>query len=232
MKKNFKQFMIQEGVYDPGIFKAVFLAGGPGSGKTFVSQSAFAGVGLKFVNSDNIFTSYLKKHGLSLKMPENEKEMRNALRIRAKAKTQARQDMWVQGKLGLIIDGTGRDYVKISTQARFLKTIHGYDIHMIYINTSLDVALERNISRSKQGDRLVPEYILKKNWNTVHANIGKFQSLFAGNFHIIDNNKSEKELVTLTLKKAAALARRVMKAPHGWQARNWIQKELELKKKK
>jgi hypothetical protein len=26
--------IIVEGVYDPGIFKAIFLAGGPGSGKS------------------------------------------------------------------------------------------------------------------------------------------------------------------------------------------------------
>ena len=44
--------IITEGVYDPGIFKAFFLAGGPGSGKTFVTRSAFAGTGLKLVNSD------------------------------------------------------------------------------------------------------------------------------------------------------------------------------------
>ena len=36
---------LNEGVYDPGIFKAFFLAGGPGSGKTFVTRSAFAGTG-------------------------------------------------------------------------------------------------------------------------------------------------------------------------------------------
>ncbi len=27
---------LQEGVYDPNIFKAFFLAGGPGSGKSYV----------------------------------------------------------------------------------------------------------------------------------------------------------------------------------------------------
>ena len=48
---DFQQY-ISEGVYDPNIFKAFFLAGGPGSGKTFVTQSAFAGTGLKLVNSD------------------------------------------------------------------------------------------------------------------------------------------------------------------------------------
>ena len=36
--KSLKEEYLQEGVYDPGIFKAYFLAGGPGSGKTFVSK--------------------------------------------------------------------------------------------------------------------------------------------------------------------------------------------------
>ena len=39
--KGFKEQYLQEGVYDPGIFKAYFLAGGPGSGKSFVTKSAF-----------------------------------------------------------------------------------------------------------------------------------------------------------------------------------------------
>ena len=30
--KSLKEEYLQEGVYDPGIFKAYFLAGGPGSG--------------------------------------------------------------------------------------------------------------------------------------------------------------------------------------------------------
>ena len=32
---------INEGVNDPGILKAVFLAGGPGSGKTYVTRGLF-----------------------------------------------------------------------------------------------------------------------------------------------------------------------------------------------
>ena len=228
---KFKEFLIKEGVMDPGIFKAVFLAGGPGAGKSFVSKSAFAGTGLKFSNSDNIFTKYLSDAGLSLKMPENEKDMRDALRIRAKAKTATRADMWVKGRLGLVIDGTARDYLLISKQQRLLKFL-GYDTHMIFINTTLEVALERNRERGRKGDRTVPEYATKHSWNVVQSNMGKFQSLFgSSNFHIIDNNKSEKELVTLTLRKAAGMARSMMRRPHNFIAKQWINKELELRKR-
>ena len=65
---------LQEGVYDPNIFKAFFLAGGPGSGKSYVVRKTTGGTGLKVVNSDDAFESLLKKAGLSLKMPKSEEE--------------------------------------------------------------------------------------------------------------------------------------------------------------
>ena len=43
--RKFQQY-ITEGVYDPSIFKAFFLAGGPGSGKSWVSARALSGMGL------------------------------------------------------------------------------------------------------------------------------------------------------------------------------------------
>ena len=78
---------LSEGVYDPGIFKAFFLAGGPGSGKSFVTQSAFAGTGLKVVNSDTTFERNLKKANLSLSMPDEEEYFRNIVRAKAKMTT-------------------------------------------------------------------------------------------------------------------------------------------------
>jgi dephospho-CoA kinase len=46
---------LQEGVYDQNIFKAFFLAGGPGSGKSYVVRKTTGGTGLKTVNSDAAF---------------------------------------------------------------------------------------------------------------------------------------------------------------------------------
>ena len=225
--KSFKEQYLQEGVYDPGIFKAYFLAGGPGSGKTFVTTNAFAGLGLKLVNSDDILTRYLNKEGLSLKMPEKEKEKRDELRLKAKITTQNRLDLYIQGRLGCIMDGTARDYAKISTQQRLFKFL-GYQTIMMFINTSLDVALERNANRP----RSVPENIVKTNWNVVQSNMGKFQSLFqAKNFFIIDNSNSEKELVTTTLNRCARIVRRTMNSPHNFIAQQWIARQLRIKRR-
>ena len=176
--------ILAEGVYDPGIFKAFFLAGGPGSGKTFVTRSAFTGTGLKVVNSDTIFERGLKKASLSLKMPDEEEYFRNIVRQRAKATAGTMLDTYMEGRLGLVIDATGRDKNIIQRQHAMLTNI-GYDCYMIFVNTSLDVALERNKNRP----RSIPEYIVTNSWNGVQANIGQFQRIFSPNkMLIIDNN--------------------------------------------
>ena len=134
---------LQEGLYDPNIFKAFFLAGGPGSGKSYVVKKSTGGTGLKIVNSDDVFEKYLKQARLDFKMQAAQGKQRDALRTRAKEVTKKRKDNYLEGRLGLIIDGTGKDYGKISTQAAGLKQLD-YDTHMIFVNTSLEVALANN----------------------------------------------------------------------------------------
>ena len=220
--------ILREGVYDPGIFKAFFLAGGPGSGKTFVTRSAFAGTGLKLVNSDAAFERGLKKANLSLKMPDEEEYFRNIVRAKAKMTTATQLDTYVQGRLGLVIDATGRDINVINTQKRMLDQL-GYDSYMVFVNTSLDVALERNKNRP----RSIPEYIVTNSWNGVQRNIGQFQRIFSPNrMLIVDNNRSEKELVTLTLNTAAKFIRGQLRAtPQNLTAKQWIANELQAKKR-
>jgi len=220
--------ILREGVYDPGIFKAFFLAGGPGSGKTFVTRSAFGGTGLKLVNSDASFERGLKKAGLSLKMPDQEEYFRNIVRAKAKMTTATQLDTYMQGRLGLVIDATGRDLNVINTQKRLLDQI-GYDSYMIFVNTSLEVALERNQNRP----RSIPEYIVTNSWNGVQRNIGQFQRIFSPNrMLIVDNNRSEKELVTLTLNTAAKFIRGQLRVtPQNLTAKQWIANELQAKKR-
>ena len=220
--------ILAEGVYDPGIFKAFFLAGGPGSGKTFVTKSAFAGTGLKVVNSDTLFERGLKKANLSLKMPDEEEYFRNVVRQRAKTTSATMLDTYMEGRLGLVIDATGRDKNIIQRQHAMLTNI-GYDSYMIFVNTSLDVALERNRNRP----RSIPEYIVTNSWNGVQSNIGQFQRIFSPNkMLILDNNRSEKELVSQTLSQAAKFIRSQLRTkPDNYIAKQWITKELEAKKR-
>ena len=214
---------LQEGVYDPNILKAFFLAGGPGSGKSYVVKRTTGGLGMKILNSDDHFERLLKQAGLDSKMPPEEKQPRDVARDRAKEITKRQRDNYVDGRLGLIIDGTGKNYDKIAYQARELEGL-GYDTHMIFVNTSLDVALQRN----KERDRSVPEPIAVISWNAVQRNIGKFSNFFKGNFIIVDNNNKDDDMMQEVFKRVRALAKKKVRNQRGLQ---WIRGELEKRKR-
>ena len=213
---------LQEGLNDPNIFKAFFLAGGPGSGKSFVVRATTGGTGLQIINSDDAFERYLKNAGLSQKMPETEKEPRDVERKRAKRVTKARQEGYLEGRLGLIIDGTGKDYEKIAKQSNDLRQL-GYDTHMIFVNTSLDVALERNAKR----DRSVPEDIAVRSWKAVQSNIGKFSQHFRQNFIVVDNNDAnikDPQVFNEVFKQIKGLLKKKVKSPI---AKQWVMQQMK-----
>ena len=207
-----------EGINDPGVFKAVFMAGGPGSGKSLASKKlGFGTMGLRDVNSDTSFEKGLKQAGLSLKMPEGEEEQRDAVRVHAKAITAKRQEMYIKGRLGLVIDSTARDIKKIIKQKVLLEQL-GYETAMVFVNTSLETALDRNRTR----DRSIPDKIVQDNHKVVRANMGKLQNTFGRtNFFIIDNDGDTKDLEKNTTKVFPRLQSFVKSFPTNKMATAW-----------
>ena len=225
--RKFQQY-ITEGVYDPSIFKAFFLAGGPGSGKSWVSKRALSGMGMKVINSDNAFVSKLKREKLTLDFAtHNEKEIIARDKIRSKSKRIAgmQLNMALEGRLGLIIDSTARDVEKISIQAADLRKI-GYDIHMVFVNTSLDVALERNRNRPRK----LPDAIIINSHKQIQKNMGRLQRIFgARNFVVVDNNEPAEDVNPTVHKRIRGM---IGRAPTSYQAVKWIHRELEKRKRK
>jgi predicted kinase len=219
--KTFHQ--IQEGVYDPNIFNAIFLAGGPGSGKSYVVRKTTGGLGMKIVNSDEIYEKDLERAGLDIGKPEDIfSDEGQAIRLKSKSKTKARQSGWVDGRLGIIIDGTGKDVAKIGRQKALLDQL-GYETMMIFVNTSLETAQIRNKERA----RTLPEKSVEQMWNNVQKNIGSFQSLFGSrNFIIVDNNDAGEDIFNKVYKRIRGL---VVKKPSKRQAKQWIANELKKK---
>ena len=218
--KTFHQ--LQEGVYDPNIFKAIFMAGGPGSGKSYVQRRTTGGLGMKLINSDDIYEKMLKDAGLETTPEDIYSDQGQEIRGRAKATTKRMQGNFLEGRLGLIIDGTGKDYDKIATQVAGLKNL-GYDCYMIFVNTSLDTAQERN----KQRKRTLPEKEVAAMWNAVQQNIGKFQRLFGNaNMIIVDNNDAGEDVFAKVWKRCMIL---VKKKVTNRIAKSWIAKELAKK---
>ena len=221
--KTFQQLL--EGVYDPNIFNAIFLAGGPGSGKSYVVKKTTGGLGMKIVDSDKIYEKDLEKAGLDIGNPEDIfSDEGQAIRDRAKQKTKARQSGWVDGRLGIIIDGTGKDVSKIGRQKALLDQL-GYQCAMIFANTSLEVAQIRN----KERKRTLPEKAVAQMWNGVQKNIGGFQQMFGSkNFIIVDNNDPGEDVFFKVYKRIRGI---VVKKPTKRQAQQWIKNELEKKKR-
>ena len=225
--RKFQQY-ITEGVYDPSIFKAFFLGGGPGSGKSWVSKSALGGMGLKVIDSDGAFVSKLKKEKMTLNFAaHNEKEIIKRDQIRSKSKQIAgmQLNMALEGRLGIIIDSTARDVEKISSQAANLRAI-GYDIHMVFVNTTLEVALERNRSRPRQ----LPDAIVINSHKQIQKNMGRLQRIFGvRNFVVVDNNEVAQDVNPIVHKRIRGMINR---APASYQAVKWIHRELEKRKRK
>lgn len=253
---------LAEGVFDPYILKAVFLAGGGGSGKGFISNVMFGTVkdmattsfGIKSLNSDDLLTALagelrgqrarpagprvggaatgaqLMGRGLGGRLPLSLKtelgtERGQDIRGRAKQLLGKRKSLFLRGRLGLIIDGTASDPTKLVTRKRELEEL-GYDTYMVFVNTTLDVALKRNQMR----DRVVPEKFVREAHTEVQANIPKFKAAFGKNFVQVDNSKelTQREVTSqlgprlhrIALKFLAA----PLKNPKGWA---WLRAETE-----
>jgi shikimate kinase len=210
---------IEEGVDDPAIFKAVFLAGGPGSGKSFtVGKTALTALGFKLVNSDPAFERGIKKAGGTMDPEFIFSPKGQDIRVKAKALTTKQLDLYLNGRLGLIIDGTGKDFKKITDQADAMKAL-GYDVSMIFVNTDLQTAINRDLKRS----RTVGVKKLTPMWQRVQNNIGKFQAYFRDNFIIVDNSDGA-NIEKATLDAYKKMAKFSNKLPTSKIARTWIKK--------
>ena len=221
---EFKEFLA-EGVYDKNIFKAFFLAGGPGSGKSWVSAKTLSGAGMKVINSDAAFESLLKRERMSLDFKgysDAELVRRDEIRAKAKRMTALSLGKAIEGRLGLILDSTARNVPKIEHQNAHMKGI-GYDTFMVFVNTTLEVAMARNNERPRK----LPDAIVIQNHKEVQANIGRLQNVFGtNNFVVVDNNKKKEDI---NIKVYKAVRKLVNRDPQSKVAKDWIKRELDKK---
>jgi predicted kinase len=216
--KTFKEhYDLMEGVNDPSIFKAVFLAGGPGSGKSFVvGKTALKALGFRLINSDDAFEKGLKKAGLTTNPDDIASAQGQAVRASAKSLTGKKLKMSLDGRLGLVIDGTGKDYAKIKKQVDMVRAL-GYSVHMIFVNTDLETAKSRNNNRP----RSLPDDMVSKMWSDVQKNIGKFQALFRQRMIIVDNSEGS-NIEKATMDAFKRIKSWAAKAPENSIAMKWI----------
>ena len=235
-----------EGVYDPGIFKAFFLAGGAGSGKSYSAAQATGSAsgkfqwhekiedkitpgkvgpyGLKVVNSDEQLELGLMKAKMSSNMrnyTDDETTKKELIRAKAKVKTAKREQLWVNGRLGLIIDGTAHDILRLSDRKKTLEDV-GYDTYMIFVNTSLDIALQQNQDRARK----LKDDVITRTWEEVQSIKDGLANLFVGGFVEIVNNRAGEDVFRKAFVEVGKLMKRPPSSPI---AKAWIAHELESK---
>ena len=230
---DFEELLV-EGVNDKSIFKAVFLAGGPGSGKDYVLSNTLDGHGLVEINSDKALEFLMDKKGLDKRMPEAEKDARDIVRGRAKSMTELRQRFALQGRNGLIINGTGDDLDKITRIKKGLEDL-GYESSMVLVNTSDEVSAARNIERGQRGGRSVPENIRKEKWDSVQNARTEYAKMFGNNYVEFDNSEDLRETDPETrqakqdemLQIFKNMQKFVSTPPQSPQAQEWIANEMQ-----
>ena len=228
--------LITEGVHDKGIFKAVFLAGGPGSGKDYVLDNTLSGHGMTEINSDKALEFLMDKKGLNKTMPASEKIERDLVRGRAKNMTELRQRLALQGRNGLIINGTGDDHEKVKIIKSRLEEL-GYDTSMIMVNTRDEVSASRNVERGSRGGRTVPEDVRKQKWDAVQKARPELAKLFGDRYAEFDNSEdlrvARPEIVQAKKEELLNLYKGVQKfmkaPPKADQAKEWVANELQKK---
>jgi len=228
--------LLSEGVHDKSIFKAVFLAGGPGSGKDYVLDNTLNGHGLTEINSDKAFEYLMDKKNLDMRMPENETEARNVVRGKAKTMTELRQRLALFGRNGLIVNGTGDDPAKIAKIKERLEQL-GYETSMVMVNTRDEVSAARNVERGQRGGRTVPEKIRKQKWDAVQAARPELAKLFGDNYREFDNSEdlrtARPEVVQQKQQEMLDLYKNVQKfvskPPKNDMSKEWIASELQKK---
>jgi len=191
--KSLEQF-INEGVNDPGKLKAVFMAGGAGSGKSFVATELFAidrktmtrtaASGLKVVNFDDVLEYLAKKDGKDLGLMHTWDAAETGKYF---ARSQKRINLMVKyltdGRLGLLIDSTASNATKVQNQKKKMEDL-GYDCFLVFADTPLETALERNQNR----ERVMDDEKVVNNWNNVQEVKEELVTMFAPHYAIIIND--------------------------------------------
>ena len=223
---NFKSF-ISEGLEDVASFKAIMMAGGAGSGKSYVIKLAgLKAVGMKISNSDPAYEKMLAKAGLELKPEDIRSAQGQAIRGDAKILTDKQKGMWLKGRLGLIVDGTGKDLDDVKEECQAMMDM-GYEVGMIFVNTPLETSIERDKNR----ERTIGPKLVTQTWKAVQANRNDLKRMFGAQFVEINNGaRTGMPDITGELNKAMQrLSGWINRAPTSTEYKNWVKAEMKEK---
>lgn len=224
--------ILLEGVYDKTSLKAVIMSGGPGSGKTYVAKQLFgfdktleranlSSFGMKRMDLDYFYTYMMKKHGYSVNLSnmENDPKMKDidkTIRAAAIQQYDKQKDLWIDERIGIILDTVSSNLGKVRDNKKRLED-NGYDVICIFIDTPLEIALQRNKNR----ERKLPDDLVRKMWQECENNKEELQNIFGNNLYIIKNDD-----ISQIQKRVNKFLSEPVENPIG---KAWIELQLKLK---
>ena len=163
-----KRNALTEGIQDAGIFKAAFLAGMPGSGKSYILSKVKSGsIEPRWVNTDKLFLDIFPQ------FKDNWEKNWGKISVKVKTINKNQLALYINSMLPLAIDGTSNS-VSVMLRRKGLLEGFGYSTAMIFINTSLETALKR---ASKRERVVAPEFI-----EQVYKQMNKAKSFYRKTF--------------------------------------------------
>jgi len=215
---------LTEHVHDAGIFKAIHLAGAPGSGKDFVLKKALQGHGLTEVDADT-----------ALKHLSDHKDSKGPSSSKAKSIKELRQRLALHGRNGLIINHSSANAAQTKKIKDMLEDL-GYENKMVFVDAADNVSRNRNVERGQSGGRMIPEKQRAEKWRKAQDARVDLSKMFGGeHYHEFNNDEdmrnntdpeiqgqktSELEDLHKTVKKFA------QQPPKSDAAQEWVYKNI------
>lgn len=195
---------MSEGVNDPHIFKCVFLFGPMGAGKSTVAGPLLSGTGLRSVNLDNFNEMFIKR-GQAPSGHLSPEQLEKSWNL-----TQKQQETFVDERLGVLIDGSGRNPQTAVGVIHKLMPL-GYEFMMIFVDVSLETSIQRQQVRAQRqrekwgSGREVDPTFAKDTYKQVKANLPRYEAYFGPERFVYINNESKPDLVNARKKVDAFL---------------------------
>jgi nicotinamide mononucleotide adenylyltransferase len=150
---------------DRGMFKAIFVTGGPGSGKDVVIREAIAEQKIVEITSVQAFNYLMDKKTLSEKSSDFRRES-------------------IRNRGPLVINGPADDQERMLTIKEELEEL-GYSTYMVFVDTTNEASQARNEKLTK----MIAESVRRDKWESAQASKNSYSQSFT-NFTTLNNNES------------------------------------------
>jgi predicted ABC-type ATPase/nicotinic acid mononucleotide adenylyltransferase len=185
-------------------FKALFLVGGPGSGKDFLIHSVLDECKLKEVSLDKIFEAIVNQTNIDE----------------------------VYDFPSIIVNGNADNKDKILVTKAILETM-GYDTAMVYVYTTDESSKKRNDERIASGAKTFKEHTRKTKYNNSISYLNEYVDMFES-FALYDNssnystvNEEKKvEITSWLVELSETISGFLSKLPANTSAIEWIHERV------